>query len=240
MSSRAGRGDAFLVATGLVDKCLARLHALSEAKGGLIFFIGRVVMFSRMRNALVVVTLLLVLFAVGPSIAVASVTIRNTPPTRHFAPPETPLVDLAAAIRRAAIEQGWQIVAEAPGAMRASLHVRSHEAVVTIGFDETNFWIDYDYSINLDYNPNTLRKTRNRGEVKGPRIHRNYNIWVDQLTKKIAIYAKVPPKATLTEPAPSKNPILIADELEKLDALRQRGVLSQEEFDQQKAKLLAH
>jgi hypothetical protein len=197
-------------------------------------------MFSRMRNALVVVTLLLVLFAVGPSIAVASVTIRNTPPTPHFAPVGTPLVDLAAAIRQAANEQGWRIVAETPGVMQASLQVRSHEAVVTIGFDETSFWIDYADSINLDYNPNTLRKTRNRGVIKGPRIHRNYNIWVDQLAKKIAIYANAPPKAKLTEPALSRNPVLIADELEKLDALRERGVLSQEEFDQQKAKLLAH
>jgi len=31
---------------------------------------------------------------------------------------------------------------------------------------------------------------------------------------------------------------MIADELEKLDALRQRGVLTQQEFDAQKAKLL--
>jgi hypothetical protein len=35
------------------------------------------------------------------------------------------------------------------------------------------------------------------------------------------------------------SPILIADELEKLDALREGGVLTQEEFDKQKAKLLA-
>jgi hypothetical protein len=33
-------------------------------------------------------------------------------------------------------------------------------------------------------------------------------------------------------------PSMIADELDKLDALRQRGVLTQQEFDEQKAKLL--
>jgi hypothetical protein len=37
----------------------------------------------------------------------------------------------------------------------------------------------------------------------------------------------------------SGSPLLIADELEKLDKLRQRGLLTQGEFDQQKAKLLA-
>lgn len=197
-------------------------------------------MLSRTRNGLVVTILLLIFSGVGPSFAAASVTIRNTPPTPHFAPAGTPLVDLAVAIRRAANEQGWRIIEEAPGVMQASLHIRSHEAVVTISFDETNFWIEYADSINLDYNPNSLRKTRNRGEIKGPRIHRNYNIWVDQLARKIAVYAKAPPKAKLTETAPSRNPILIADELERLDALRKRGVLSPEEFDQQKARLLAH
>lgn len=33
---------------------------------------------------------------------------------------------------------------------------------------------------------------------------------------------------------------MIADELEKLDALRPKGILSDEELEQQKAKLLAH
>ena len=196
-------------------------------------------MLPRTCNCLVVLTLLLLLSGIGPSFAAASVTIRNTPPTPHFAPAGTPLADLAAAIRKAANEEGWRIIAEAPGVMQASLHVRSHEAVVSIGFDESNFWIEYADSVNLDYNPNGLRKTRTRREVKGPRIHRNYHGWVDQLAKEIAIYAKAPPRAKSTEAAPSKNPIMIADELEKLDALRERGVLSQEEFDQQKARLLA-
>jgi len=197
-------------------------------------------MLSRTRNGLVVTILLLMLSGVGPSFAAASVTIRNTPPTPHFAPAGTSLADLAAAIRRAANEQGWQIVAEAPGIIQASLHVRSHEAIVSIGFDESNFWIDYAGSVNLDYSPDGLRKTRTRREVKGPRIHRNYHVWVDQLAQKIAIFAKAPPRTELIEIAPSRNSILIADELEKLDALRERGVLSQEEFDRQKAKLLAH
>jgi hypothetical protein len=196
-------------------------------------------MLSRTCNCLVVLTLLLLLSGIGPSFAAASVTIRNIPPTPHFAPVGTPLADLAEAIRQAANEQGWRIIAEAPGVMQASLHVRSHEAVVSIGFDESNFWIEYADSVNLDYSPDNLKRTRNRGEIRGPRIHRNYNTWVDQLAKRIAIYAKAPPRAKSTDAAPSRNPIMIADELEKLDGLRERGVLSQEEFDQQKARLLA-
>ena len=196
-------------------------------------------MLSRTRNCLVVLISLLMLSVVGSRSALASETIRNNPPTPHFAPAGTPLADVAAAIRSAADEQHWRVVAEAPGVMRASLHVRSHEAVVAIGFDESNFWIEYQDSVNLDYSPNGLRKTRTRSKIQGPRIHRNYNIWVDRLAKTIAIRAKVPPKANLTAPVSSRKPMLIADELEKLDALRERGVLSQEEFDQQKAKLLA-
>jgi hypothetical protein len=42
-----------------------------------------------------------------------------------------------------------------------------------------------------------------------------------------------PPNRSRTSPLP------IADELDKLDKLRRRGVLTQEEFDQQKTKLLA-
>lgn len=124
--------------------------------------------------------------------------------------------------------------------MLASLHVRSHEATVIIRFDESNFWIDYQDSVNLDYNQNGLRKTRTRREIKGPRIHRNYNLWVERLAKRIAIQTKTPPKADLIDRAQPGNLIFIADELEKLDALRERGVLSQKEFDQQKAKLSAH
>jgi hypothetical protein len=44
-----------------------------------------------------------------------------------------------------------------------------------------------------------------------------------------------PPKA---KPRTS-NPLFVADELEKLAGLLRQGLLSREEFDRQKAKLLA-
>jgi hypothetical protein len=193
----------------------------------------------RMRSCMIVLVPLLMLSSLAPSNSEASVTIRNIPPTPHLAPAETSLADLSAAIKFAVVEEGWSAIAEAPGVIRASLRVRTHKAVVTIGFDESNFWIEYRDSMNLDYNPKNRRATRTRREIKGPRIHRNYNLWIKSLAKSIELYASTPPKSYLTDTAPSETPILIADELEKLDALRERGILTQEEFDQQKAKLLA-
>ncbi len=169
-------------------------------------------------------------------------TIRNIPPTPHTAPSGTPLADIAASIRLAAKEKGWQITSEEPGVMQATLPIRSHKAMVEIKYDASDFSIDYKDSFNLDYSPDDLVKgpRHRRRTVKGPRIHRNYNIWVRQLADRIIYHAISPthgdPIEKFTKP---KKSTLIADELEKLDSLRQRGVLSDEEFDRQKAKLLA-
>jgi len=193
----------------------------------------------RTLNCVVLLIAVLMLSGLAPPIAAASTTIRNIAPTPHSAPVGTPLAAISAAVRLAANQQGWIITEEMPGVMQASLRVRTHTAMITIGFDESNYWIDYRDSVNLDYNPNDRRKTKTRRAMKGPRIHRNYNLWVAQLAEGIADQAKSPPSPNLTDSAPSVNPILIADELEKLNALRERGILTQEEFDQQKAKLLA-
>ena len=88
---------------------------------------------------MIVLVPLLMLSSLAPSDAEASVTIRNVSPRPHLAPPETSLADLSAAIKFAAVEEGWSAIAEAPGVIRASLRVRTHKAIVTIGFDESNF-----------------------------------------------------------------------------------------------------
>jgi hypothetical protein len=193
----------------------------------------------RTRNRVILLVAVLMLSGLAPPFAAASTTIRNVAPTPHSAPVATSLATISASIRLAANNRGWIITEEAPGIMLASLHVRTHTAMVTIGFDESNYWIEYRDSVNLDYNPNDRRKTKTRRAMKGPRIHRNYNTWVAELATNIETQTKFPPKPNLTGPAPSVNLILIADELEKLDSLRERGILTQEEFDQQKAKLLA-
>ncbi len=201
---------------------------------------------SRSRSRVVTIMLFLMLSLFGAQEAVASESIRNVPPTPHDAPAHTPAADVGAAIKLAAEDQGWEISHEEPGVLQALLQIRRHTSMVTIRYDETNYSIDYKDSINLDYNPNDSADGRmgynknwvgNRRVVKGPRIHRNYNIWVDRLKRRIEYRAKNPPKAK-----PMKKtviPVFVADELEKLAALLEQGVLTQDEFDAQKAKLLA-
>ena len=75
--------------------------------------------------------------------------------------------------------------------------------------------------------------------MKGPLIHPNYNVWVRGLAKAIEVRAENPPRAVASDEASARQRLFIADEIDKLDALRERGVLTQQEFDQQKMKLLA-
>lgn len=192
----------------------------------------------RTRNRVAVLIPVLLLSGLAPPSASAQVLIRNIPPTLHQAPAGTPLADLAAAIRLAVNEEGWVITEEATGVALASLHVRTHIAMVTIGFDESHYWIEYRDSVNLGYNLDD-RVVSNEKGLRRARIHRNYLKWLDKLAKRISIRMQAPPKLNWTDTTPCISSISVADELEKLDALRERGVLSQEEFDEQKAKLLA-
>ena len=182
---------------------------------------------------------LLMIMMLTPSFSEASTTIRNIPPTPHQAAAGTSLAELGTIIRIATNERNWQITDLSPGLVHATLLVRNHKAMVAIGFDESNFWIDYRDSVNLDYRPDGRKIFRNSRSIKGPRIHKNYNFWVKQLAESIVIRAKSPLRFQPTHTPPSANPLLIAEELEKLDALRKRGILTQQEFDHQKAKLLA-
>ena len=97
-------------------------------------------------------------------------TIENIPPWPHLAPVGTSPDRLVAAITAAAEDQGWRVIGEAPGVVTAILVRRSHEAVITIGYDELNFWIDYKDSKNLNYNPKDSKRRRNQRRLvtKGP------------------------------------------------------------------------
>ena len=195
----------------------------------------------RTHNPLVAFGLILFLSWAGPTDSTAAnASIRNIPPTPHFAPAGTPMEDLALAIKMAAAAENWDVLSETTGNISLQLEIRNHRANVIVGYDESRYWIDYSDSFNLDYSPNDWRRAgKNSRTVKGPRIHHNYNIWVKQLSSAIAAHAKAPPKAVAADPVSSGELLLIADEIEKLNALRERGVLTQQEFDQQKAKLLS-
>jgi hypothetical protein len=181
----------------------------------------------------------MLVFLMMPDIAAAaqmSKTVENIAPRPHRAPSGISSEQLVEALTLAAGDMGWRILEEAPGEVTAITLVRGkHEAVVTIGYDESNFWINYKDSKNLNYDPKDYRRGRpgqRRVVTKGPRIHPNYNRWVAALADQIVVRTSNPPNPS------RESPVLIADELDKLDELRQRGVLTQEEFDQQKAKLL--
>ncbi|MBW2693135.1 MAG: SHOCT domain-containing protein [Deltaproteobacteria bacterium] len=183
------------------------------------------------------VLFVLLLASVNATAAQRSQTVENIPPRLHFAPVGTSPDQLVAAITNAAEDQGWRIIEADPGELTAILVRRTHEAVVTIGYDDLNFWIDYKDSKNLNYDAKERKrrtKGQPRGEIKAPRIHPNYNIWVAELADLIVLRTQNIPKSSDV-----LSPELIADELEKLDKLRQRGVLTQGEFDQRKEKLLA-
>ena len=67
----------------------------------------------------------------------------------------------------------WSMRVEKPGHIVASLHVRSHTAVVDIAYSTTKYSITYNTSTNLKYD--TEEKT----------IHSNYNGWIQNLDTAI-------------------------------------------------------
>jgi hypothetical protein len=81
------------------------------------------------------------------------------------------------AILAAGASQGWSMKELYPGAILATLTVRSHLAVVQIDYSSSSFRIRYKDSSNLDYN--SMDRT----------IHSNYNDWVERLNN--AIVARV-------------------------------------------------
>lgn len=170
-------------------------------------------------------------------------TIQNVSPRAHGAPVGSSIADIAMSIEKAGQELGWNPVAQGDGFLDLVTFVRAkHEATVRVGFDDSNFWIDYLGSVNLKYSANDLVRGRggaSRAAVKGPRIHGNYNKWVKILAIRIAERVSSPCFQARTA-RPQASTLLVADELEKLDALRQRGVLTEDEFDRQKERLLSN
>ncbi|HIF94350.1 MAG TPA: SHOCT domain-containing protein [Myxococcales bacterium] len=194
------------------------------------------------RSQVAVSLLMLCISWTGPDASSAATEIENIPRTPHLAPLGTPPADLAAAIIRAGHSLNWQVMGDAPGRIVLKLFIRSHSATVAVGYDPEAYWIDYMNSSNLGYRTVDERRRHASSRLpapKRPSIHRNYNRWVNDLSSKIALSLMTPPRAVLLKPAPSDQLILIAEELERLDALRVRGILTQEEFDGQKSKLLA-
>ena len=81
--------------------------------------------------------------------------------------------DIYQAILRASNGLGWNVKKIKSGVAEASLHLRTHIAIVTIKYSTTDYSITYKTSTNLNYDEST--KT----------IHTNYNGWIQNLDKAI-------------------------------------------------------
>ena len=96
------------------------------------------------------------------------------------------------AIRDGARANRWNVVSTEPGKIVLRLAVRSHQADVTVKYDEHGFDIDYLSCVNLNY------ETK-RGYAY---IHPNYNVWVGRLADSISSSPVIDPTRTPVAVAP--------------------------------------
>lgn len=118
-------------------------------------------------------TVVFVLAAVIPLVTNAAriapiQNIENQPITSTS---EVTIKDVETAIILASRKRGWVLKRAEPGHLIATLDIRTHQAVLDIYFDETQYSIMYRSSVNLNYE---------NGE-----IHRNYNSWIRKLDRDI-------------------------------------------------------
>lgn len=79
--------------------------------------------------------------------------------------------DVKKAIVRAGAGLGWNMDADKPGHVLATLHLRTHMAQVDINYNKERYSITYKDSQDLQYD--------------GTNIHKNYNGWIQNLDRAI-------------------------------------------------------
>jgi hypothetical protein len=139
--------------------------------------------------------------------------------------------DVRAAIIKGSQTQLWTAEIAGDRTIRAKLNVKNkHFAIVEIPYSESSYSIIYVSSENLQYNPS--RRT----------IHRNYNGWVLQLSTLIKEqFNSLAADTRFSDSghgAQNSDREDLFDALLKLDDLRDRGILTDEEFENEKRKLL--
>ncbi len=120
---------------------------------------------------LAVVLLMLWLGASTPSWGWGGQPIQNVNDATIPSANPLKLAQVRTAILAAGISLGWTMAEVKPGLIQATLNLRKHTAVVDIPYSETKYSIIFKSSINLD--------------EKDGKIHKNYNSWVQNLSKKI-------------------------------------------------------
>jgi len=145
--------------------------------------------------------------------------------------------EVRAAIIRGCAAEGWVPYGDGEGAIYASINVRNkHFAEVEITHTPTTYSITYVSSRNLDY-----RYSRKKPD----RIHSNYNIWIDRLSASInktfhtISFSTAPvPADAHTDAVAERGKQDMYSELMKLDELRKKGILTDDEFEEQKKRVL--
>jgi hypothetical protein len=85
------------------------------------------------------------------------------------------LEEVGQAIKRAGRGLGWDMQDKGGGKIRGTLNIRTHRAVVMIGYNTKTFNINYVDSTNLDYNAGNNE------------IHRAYDGWIQNLETAIRL-----------------------------------------------------
>ena len=79
--------------------------------------------------------------------------------------------DVRAAIVKAGAGLGWIMKDDGPGRLTGILNLRTHTAEVDIPYSANSYAIKYRSSVNL--------------QARDGKIHRNYNGWIQNLTRSI-------------------------------------------------------
>jgi hypothetical protein len=193
----------------------------------------------------------------SPAFAGRTVSIHRMQPREHGAATGVTLEQMRGVVLSVAERNGWVAVVRANGAVEVTMAApdRERRAVVEVKFDDRTYVVRYRDSVGLEYDdefcvpiPGTHGRTQCR-EV----IDSDYNDWAEGLEEQVgAQLARLRPgdpvdekAAVPTVPAPAaadsadRSRLFVADEIRKLKQLQDEGVLTDEEFEEQKRKLLA-
>jgi len=137
--------------------------------------------------------------------------------------------EVRAIIIEGCLARHWSPVLDGDGIIRATINVRDkHFAEIEIPFTSASYSILYVSSNNLDYNE------------KRQKIHRNYNNWVVKLSATIDKKFRTFSSDAISTPdvVIGRNQNEVYSEILKLDDLHKRGILTDEEFEAEKRKVL--
>lgn len=200
-------------------------------------------------------SLLLALVA-SPASAGRTVEMHRMQPREHGAAKGVTFEQMRGVVLSVAERKGWDAVVRANGAVEVTMGAADSErkAEVEVRFDKRSYVVRYLDSVGLEYDdelcvliPGSHRRSK-CSEV----IDYDYNEWVEDLEDQVgAQIARLGPDDPVDEraavPTVSSPPaaelsdrsrLFVADEIRKLKELTDEGVLTSEEFEEQKRRLL--